>query len=275
MKKCWLNGKTVIISGASGGLGFSIAKMLIEKFDCKIIGIARNEKKIKNNILTLGDKAENFSYYLFDVGQKENWVNFAKELENKGVIPDLLINNAGFMLPFKRFEKISDQEIDEIVGVNFMANLYSIKTLMPLLKQSSSPAIVNISSSAGLCAVVGESMYCATKFAVKGFTETLMQEYKNFYIGGVYPGFIKTDILNRMDDSAKQNKLINNFMMPLNKATRIIVRKIKRKKKRVVLGFDGRSMGFFSRIMPIATPSIVTTVLKSSKLPMFDELFGD
>lgn len=275
MRKRWLNGKTVIISGASGGIGFSVAKMLIEKYDCKIIGIARNEQKIKKNILTLGEKAGNFSYYLFDVGVKENWINFANDLTEKGIIPDILINNAGFMLPFKRFDKISDQEIDEIVSVNFMSNLYSVKSLLPLLKQSKTPSIINVASSAGICAVVGESMYCATKFAVKGFTETIMQEYKDFYIAGVYPGFIRTDILHRMDDSAKQNKFIDKVMMPLDKATRIIVRRIKRKKKRIVLGFDGRSMSFFSKLMPIATPSIVTRVLKASKLSMFDDVFGE
>lgn len=273
MAKCWLKNKNVIISGASGGLGFSIAKTLIEKYDCNVIGIARNEAKMKKNIETLGDKKSKFSYYLFDVGEKQNWIDFADDLVKKGVKPDVLINNAGFMLPFKKFEKISDEEIEEIVKVNFLSNLYSVKTLMPLIKQSDTPAIVNVSSSAGLVAVVGESMYCATKFAVKGFTETLMQEYKNIYIAGVYPGFIRTDILNRMDDSVKSNKLIDKVMMPLNKATRIIVRRIRHRKKRIVLGKDGKPMSFFSRTMPVATPSIITAVLKASKLNIFDDVF--
>ena len=66
MKKSWLNGKTVVISGASGGLGFSIAKKLIIEYDCKIIGIARNEKKLLTAIETLGEFKSNFSYKLFE-----------------------------------------------------------------------------------------------------------------------------------------------------------------------------------------------------------------
>ena len=274
MKKNWLYQKTVVISGASGGIGFSIAKMLIEKFDCKIIGIARNEQKLLKAISTLGDKKDNFSYYLFDVSKKENWEDFARKLSENNVIPDVLINNAGFMLPFAKFEKYTDEEIEEIINTNLMSCIYSTRILIPLLKKSSTPAIFNVSSAAGLCAVVGESMYCATKFAVRGLTETLQQEYKKqIHVGGIYPGFIRTDILGRMDISDKNNKLISKLMMPINKATRKIVKAIKRKKKRLVIGFDGRSMGLFSRLMPKATPTIITSVLKASKLTMFEEVF--
>ena len=178
------------------------------------------------------------------------------------------------MLPFKKFEDLSFSEIDEIVATDFVSYLNSVKFLMPLLKKSSSPAIINVSSSAGLCAVVGESMYCAVKFAVRGFTETLIQEYKKqIYVAGVYPGFIRTEILKRMSVTDKENKLINKFMMPVEKAAKKIVKGIARKKKRMVMGADGRSMSFFSRIMPGATPSIVAKVLKASELELFSDVF--
>lgn len=276
MKKCYLQDKTVLVTGASGGLGFAISKLLIEKYNCKIIGIARNEKKLLANIETLADKKANFSYYIFDVSVKENWVNFVSTLQQNNQGIDVLINNAGFMLPFNKYENYSDDEIEEIIRTNFCSILYSTKTLLPLLKNSSTPAIVNISSAAGLCAVVGQSMYCATKHAVKGFTECLQQEYKKqIFVCGVYPGFIKTDILNRQSESAKQNKLINNLMMPIDKASKKIVNGIARKKKRIVMGFDGCSMAFFGSIFPKLTPSIITAVLKSSKLEMFEDVFDD
>jgi short-subunit dehydrogenase len=107
-----------------------------------------------------------------------------------------------------------------------------------------------------------------------GFTSTLQQEYKKqIYIGGVYPGFIKTDILNRQSITTKENKLINKLMMPLNKATKKITKGIHRKKKEMVMGFDGRSMSIFGRLFPKLTPSIITKVLKTSKLEMFDKVF--
>ena len=173
MNKRWLKNKTVVISGASGGLGFAIAKLLIEKYDCSVIGIARNEKKIIAAKESLGEKKNKFSYHLFDVSIKENWVNFHQYLINNSIKIDVLINNAGFMLPFKKFEKYSDDEIDEIIKTDFYSVVTAIKTLLPTLKTSNTPAIINVSSAAGLCAVAGESLYCSTKFAVRGFTECL------------------------------------------------------------------------------------------------------
>ena len=273
MKKHLYN-KTIIISGASGGLGFAVAKLLIEKYNCNIIGIARNEQKIQKAIQLLGDKKDKFSYYLFDVSKKQNWIDFAQQLTDKNIQIDMLINNAGFMLPFEQFHLYSDDQIEEIINTNFIANVNAVKILLPLLKKSSSPSIVNVSSAAGLTAVVGQSMYCATKFAMRGFTETLQQDYKKeIYVGGVYPGFIKTDILSRQTIDDKSNKLIQKLMMPVTKAAKKIVKGIAKKKKKIVMGVDGRFMSFFGRIMPKATPSIIRKVLKTSKLEMFDGVF--
>ncbi len=275
MKKCWLSNKTVVISGASGGLGFSIAKSLIEKYNCKIIGIARNEQKLLKAIESLGDKKSNFSYQLFDVSKKENWLNFYSYLVENDIEIDILINNAGFMLPFSKFEKYTDLEIEEIIYTNFISNVVSVKTLLPLLKKSSTPAIINVSSAAGLCAVVGQSMYCATKFAVKGFTETLQQDYKKqIYFSGIYPGFIRTNILNRQNGKAKDSKLVAKFMYPLDKATKKIVKGIAKRKKRIVFGFQGRGISFISRLFPKSAPSIIMSALKASKLDMFDDVFN-
>ncbi len=272
--KNYLYQKTVIITGASGGIGFSIARSLIELYDCKVIGIARNERKITSAIETLGAKKNQFTYELFDVSKKENWDSFAAKLQREDIKPDVLINNAGFMLPFAKYEKYSDNNIEEIIDTNFKSCLYSFKALLPLIKQSKTPAVINIASAAGLCAVVGQSMYCATKFAVRGWTETLQQEYKNhMYIGGVYPGFIQTDILHRMDINDKNNRLISKLMKPLPKAVKIIVKGISKKKKRIILGFDGRAMGFFGRLFPNMTPSIINGVLKKSGLEMFEDVF--
>lgn len=274
MKKSWLNGKTVVISGASGGLGFSIAKTSIEKYGCKVIGIARNEKKLLSAMQSLGENKDKFSYRLFDVSEKENWLNFRDYLIKNDIKIDVLINNAGFMLPFKKFENYSEEEIDEIIKTDFVSIVQSTKILLPLLKQSSTPAIINVSSAAGLLAVAGESMYCAVKFAVRGFTETLQQDYKNkIYIGGVYPGFIKTDILQRQMDDAKNHKVVGKFMMPLEKATKNITKSIHKKKKRIVFGYQARSMSLLSRLFPKTAPSIITSAFRISKFDLFDDVF--
>ena len=274
MKKTWLYNKTVVVSGASGGLGFAISKLLIEKYGCKIIGIARNENKILAAKESLGENSDKFSYRLFDVSERNNWINFKNELINNGIKIDVLINNAGFMLPFKKFEKYTDDEIDEIIKTDFASVVIATKTLMPLIKQSETPAIVNVSSAAGLCAFVGESLYCASKFAVRGFTETLQQDYKKqIYVGGIYPGFIKTDILSRQVKDAKNDKVIGKFMMPLDKSAKKIVKGIAKRRKRIIFGYQARFLSLFGRLFPKFTPSLIRKVFKISKVELFDQIF--
>ena len=274
MKKTWLYNKTVVVSGASGGLGFAISKLLIEKYGCKIIGIARNENKLLAAKESLGENSDKFSYRLFDVSERNNWINFKNELINNSIKVDVLINNAGFMLPFKKFEKYTDDEIDEIIKTDFASVVIATKTLMPLIKQSETPAIVNVSSAAGLCAIVGESLYCATKFAVRGFTETLQQDYKKqIYVGGIYPGFIKTDILSRQVKDAKNDKVIGKFMMPLDKSAKKIVKGIAKRRKRIIFGYQARFLSLFGRLFPKFTPSLIRKVFKISKVELFDQIF--
>ena len=276
MKKCWLNKKTVVISGASGGLGFSVAKMLIEKYDCKIIGIARNEKKLLDAMQTLGEKKGNFTYRLFDVSKRDNWTEFYNYLIENDIHIDVLINNAGFMLPFKKFEKYTEEEVDEIIKTDLLSLINSTKILLPLIKKSTTPAIFNVSSAAGVLAVAGESLYCTSKFAVRGFTETLAQDYrKQIYVGGIYPGFIKTDILSRQVKDAKNDKTIGKFMMPLEQATKKIVKGIKKKKRRILFGYQARSMSLLSRLFPKSGPTIITKVFKASKFELFNQVFDD
>lgn len=272
--KNWLYGKTVIISGASGGLGFNIAKILIEKYNCKIIGIARNKEKIETAISTLSEKKENFTYQLFDVSLKESWENFSNYLNENNIVPDILINNAGFMLPFKKFEKFTLEEAEEIVSTNLMSCVYSTHYLLPIIKKSSNPAIVNIASAAGVCPVVGESLYCMTKYGLRGFTETLQQDYrKKIYIGGVYPGFIKTNILGRMDESAQNNKFVQMMMMPVEKASKKIVKGIKRKRRNIVPGIEGKYMSVSGRLFPKMTPTFLAKIFKLTKLEIFNGVY--
>ena len=111
MNKCWFDYKTVILSGASSGIGKGIAERLIKDHGCKVIGIARNEQRLINFKEELGNKGDNFTYYTFDVSQEEKWQELADTLDRENIKPDILINNAG-ILP--KFDKFVNYSIDEI-----------------------------------------------------------------------------------------------------------------------------------------------------------------
>lgn len=136
MKRTWLNGKTVIISGASSGIGLETARQLIDGYGCSVIGIAQNIAKLTKAKELLGS---NFSYYSFDVKSEENWKNFRDNLLEKGIIPDILINNAGILPRFSRFEKYSDREIEDVLRINFLSAVYAVRTLLPLIGSQRRP----------------------------------------------------------------------------------------------------------------------------------------
>ena len=126
MTKYDLHQKRVIVSGASSGIGRELARRLCEEYSCRVVGIGRNVERLSAFRNSLKNK-ELFAYKLFDVSVRENWENFAAELEKEGFIPDMVINNAGFLLPFARAEFHSAADAEDILSTNSL----SCKTSSP------------------------------------------------------------------------------------------------------------------------------------------------
>lgn len=279
MSSCWLQGKTVVVTGASGGMGAGIAATLIKKHGCTVIGIARNERKILNFIDELGEEnAKRFSYRLFDVSVRENWESFAKELEEENIAVDVLINNAGILPKFKRFDRYSYEEIERAMNINFYSCIYSVKTMLPILQKSSSPAIINIDSSAALMTLAGTSMYSASKAALKSYTEALRLEFAGkIYVGMVCPGFTKTDIFSGQGDVGKgrASKIIEMISTDCDKMVKMIMFGIEHKMPMQVRGMDAHAMSICNRLLPVAGSKLYSTIMKAAKVDIFDEVFLD
>ena len=274
----WLTRATVVITGASGGLGKGIAMKLIERYDCTVIGIARNEEKMKTVVADLGDKADHFSYQLFDVSIEENWKNFAEYLKENDIHPDVLINNAGILPKFDRFGNYTIEYIKKAMDINFYSAVYSMHYLMPILLKSSKAAIVNVSSSAALCSLAGTSVYTASKAALKGLTEAAREEYRGeCYIGLVCPGFTKTDIFSSQGNGdgsdSFANKAVEMISSSCDSMVRKIVHGISHKKDIMVYGVDAKLMEDGNRLAKVGTSKISSKVMKISNLPLFESVF--
>ena len=277
MNRNWIDNKTVIITGASSGIGKGIAEMLIKKHNCKVIGIARNKEKTEKFVEELGEYAKNFSYKLFDVSIKENWFEFAEYLNEKDVRPDVLINNAGILPKFNKTQNYSIEEIERVMNINFYSAVYSIKALLPMLLESNTPAIINVASSAALMSLAGTSTYSASKSALKSFTEALREDLKGkCYVSVICPGFTKTDIFRNQDsNTAKGEKMINAISTDCDNMVKMIVKGIENKRELMVFGFDAQFMKIFGRLTPVQGGRLFSKVMKMSKLPLFDSVFRD
>ena len=274
----WLNGKTCIVTGASGGMGAGIAAALIKKHGCNVIGIARNEFKMQRFIEELGPSyAEQFSYKLFDVSKRENWEEFAAELEENGTQIDVLINNAGILPKFKRFDRYDIDEIENAMNINFYSCVYSIKALLPMLLESESGAVINIDSSAALMSLAGTTVYSVSKAAVKGFTESLREEFRGkLYVGLVCPGFTKTDIFrNQSTEGEKGQKIIDMISTDCDLMVKMIMFGIEHKQALQIHGLDAHAMSIFGKLLPVNGSRLFSAIMKASDIDIFSEVFKD
>ncbi len=278
MSGCWLHGKTCVVTGASGGMGAGIAAALIKKHGCKVIGIARSEPKMQKFIEELGPSyAEQFTYRLFDVSKCENWEAFAAELAESGVHVDVLVNNAGILPKFKRFDRYNTEEIETVMNINFYSAVYSVKTLLPFLLESENGAVINIDSSAALMSLAGTSAYSASKAALKSFTEAMREEFRGrLYIGLVCPGFTKTDIFrNQSAEGEKGQKLIDMISTNCDLMVKMIMFGIEHKQALQIHGLDAHAMSLFGKLLPVNGARLFSAVMKAADIDIFNEVFKD
>lgn len=275
MNRCWYDYKTVIITGASSGMGKGLAERLIKDHNCRVIGIARTESKLRDFKEELGSKSQYFTYYPFDVSVKENWESFAAQLVKDGIQPDILINNAGILPKFNRFSKITVDEVNHAMQINFFSAVYSINALLPIILKSTTPGIVNISSSAALCALAGTTVYSASKSALKSFTDALREEHrKNCYVGLVCPGFTKTDIFrNQGKSSQKTQKALNFVSTDCDTMVGLIERGIWKKRADMVFGMDAHAMSVGNKLLGTTCSRLASKVLEIADLSIFRDVF--
>lgn len=281
MLKCldrnWIDGRQVIITGCSTGIGRELARKLIAEHNCNILGIARNVAKLETLKEELKDK---FVYHSMDVGDKDAWKEFAESDLVKEFKPDVLINNAGIIHPFIKFGDLEDKEIDRVITTNYLSLIYSCRAMIPVLNQSATPALINVSSASALLPVAGASVYSSTKSAAYSLTDVLREELmgSGFYVAVVLPGPVKTDLYNAHPGDAGETKvadkdLFANAGISAQHAARIIVRKMSRRKNYIVVGGIAKGMVWFRNVMPEDSIHITGKMLRALPVKTFQGLF--
>ncbi len=274
--KNWIFEQYVVVSGASSGIGKQLCRLFIEKYGAKVIGIGRNEEKMRAFHEELGENKDKFIYQLFDVSEKQGWESLKNYLTQENIRPVLLVNNAGIFIPFKKITQTPTDEIDKVLSVNFRSVTYAVESILPLLQGNGKhlPAIVNVASSAALCTVVGTGAYSASKAALKSYTEALALEEKGKkYVGLICPGTTATDLF-RADENTK-NSALDMFAMPSKKMAKKMARKILKKRRRAVLGWDAKLMNLTAKLMPVKGLFLIRWVMKSSKSKVFTNVFNE
>lgn len=274
---CWFDYTTVILTGASSGIGKDLAVRLIKDHGCNIIGIARNVERLEGVKKELGALGHKFTYYSMDVSERESWEELKKDLTEKGVQADILINNAGVLPKFDSFLHYTHSEIEKAMNINFYSAVYSMEVMMPHILESEKAAVINIASSAALCSLAGTSVYSASKAALKSFTDAIREEVRGkCYIGLFCPGFTKTSILRDQGDvTSGAQKVMDFISTDCDKMVDMIIKGMWQKKANRVLGADAKMMCEGNKIAGAKFNFICSQVMRLSGVSLFKNIFED
>ena len=255
-----LKNRTAIVTGAASGIGRAIAVSLARRgcnlalADIDEAGLVETERMTANG----GSKA---SRHRLDVSSSQAVAAFPKEILAAHGGVDLLVNNAGVALG-GAFEEVAEEDFEWLFGVNFWGVVRMTRAFLPVLRASDDARIVNISSVFGLIAPEGQTAYAASKFAVRGFSNALMNELEGSNVGVtvVHPGGVATGIARNArwpkstNEDAIAAKLViakRALILPPETAGEIIVDGIERRAKRVLVGRDAKMIAIVERLAPV------------------------
>ncbi|HAG93086.1 MAG: short-chain dehydrogenase [Pseudomonadales bacterium] len=272
------NNKVAAITGAASGIGRALALELAKQHchlalsDVDDAGLAETAKQAS----ALGVKVTTAKVNVADRDAVHAWAD--QVVHDHGKV-NMVYNNAGVALG-GTVEDTDYSDYEWIVGINMWGVVYGTKAFLPYIKQAGEEGhIVNISSIFGLFAQPTQSGYNMSKFAVRGFTESLRQELD--LEGGkvsctcVHPGGIKTNIarnarmsnsVEKLTGSASAEKMRDQFealfLTTSEKAAQVILGAVKANKRRALIGPDARVLDIMQRTLPVIYQRIVTASFK-------------
>lgn len=197
-----LNNKVILITGASDGIGKQIALKLAQE-KAVLILLGRDEtklSKVEKECVQLGSKE--VATYAFNLADSNSVTDHLEKIRNKHPDISVIINNAGIWQKVSDADELNHSEIDSIINTNLTSTIKVTNTLLPTLRKQIGAAIINIVSKSGVVAQKGQSVYSASKYGVRGFTDVLKADLKSSHIrvAGVYQSGTNTDMFAKAGD---------------------------------------------------------------------------
>jgi NAD(P)-dependent dehydrogenase (short-subunit alcohol dehydrogenase family) len=255
-----LKGRAAIITGAASGIGRALAHALARR-GCDLALADVNEAGLQETARGAAPDVR-ITCHRLDVGDAQAIAAFPEIVLAEHSRVDLLVNNAGVALG-GTFEQVTEADFDWLLAINFFGVVRMTRAFLPVLKARDDARIVNISSVFGLIAPPGQTAYCASKFAVRGFSESLRHELKDTRVGVtvVHPGGVATAIARNarapQELSGEHLEAVRawaeaQLKLAPDKAAETIVRAIERRQARVIVGSDAKIASLVERIAPVA-----------------------
>ncbi len=257
--------RTAVVTGASSGIGRSLAVALADLgADLALVDI--NGDGLAQTAAMLDKSGRRVTTHEVDVSDRAAMEALAGDVEAEHGHVDVLINNAGVSVA-GTFEEQSLDDFEWVVGINLWGVIYGCKAFVPLLRRSNEAYIVNLSSVFGLVGVPRQTSYCATKFAVRGFSEALAAELSDTPVKvlSVHPGGINTNIVKAsryrgksIDSRSRIVEMFERRGMSPDTAAAQIVKAMKKNRERVLITREAYGIDALKRVFPIIPSRVLS-----------------
>ena len=251
-------GRAAVITGAASGIGRALCMTLAGR-GVDIAAADINEAGLEETAESVRKLGRRVTTHVVDVADRAKMEAFSNEVAEQHEQIHILINNAGVSVAAD-FEDHSLDDFEWLIGINLWGVIHGCKFFLPQLKRADEAYIVNLSSMFGLIGVPGQTSYCSSKFAVRGFTEALAAELADSSIRlmSVHPGGVSTNIAasSRWSEArppAEREKVLEFFAnkaMPADKAAKLIVGAMEEDKRRLLIAPEAYLTDAFRRVFP-------------------------
>jgi len=258
-----IRGAAAALTGAASGIGRALALELAAR-GCDLALADRDDAGLQSVAAEIDRRhPQKVTVHRVDVGEPPQIAEFARAAISAHPGLNILINNAGVAL-MGQFHEIDQGQMDWLMNINFWGVVHGTRAFLPHLAQQREAHIVNLSSLFGIIAPPGQTAYVASKFAVRGFSESLRHELQTaespVRLSVVHPGGIATNIARNsragagVTDNARRVQSIERFealakTTPQAAALRII-KGIEKNQPRILIGNDARLMDLLQRLRP-------------------------
>ena len=267
-----MNGKVVIITGGSSGLGKALAEVFGSR-GSKILITGRNKEELFKAVDELSKKGITVTGFQADVSKEEDNRLMAKEAIAKYGTIDILINNAGISMR-ALFDEVDLDVVKKVMDINFYGVLYATKYCLPEIKKNNG-SVIGISSIAGYRGLPGRTGYSASKFALNGFLEVLRTELlkTGVHVLTACPGFTASNIriksLTKDGTSQGESPRDEGKMMTAEECALHIYNATVKRKNSLILTTQGKLAVFINKWLPRLADKLVYNVMaKEANAPI-------
>jgi len=253
-------GKVVVVTGAGSGMGRELTLELVRR-GAVVAAVDMRAETLAETKKLATDLGGKVATYAMDITDAAAVAALPAKVEADLGAADALINNAGIIQKFVKVNELSMDDAMHVMKVNFDGPLSLIKAFLPGLMKRPEAHLLNVSSMGAYAPVPGQSVYGASKAAIKLLTEGLRSELMGTSVGVtiVFPGSIATNIAQNsgmvIPAGAAENSKIKTT--PADFAAREMVDAIENNKPRITIGPDAKFMDRFSRLNPVAAANLI------------------